>query len=135
MKVVEIEDVRAQVAQRAFGLLAHELRIVGMVCRSLDVAELRREKDLIARHVIPHLANQLLGMPVAVRIGRVPMRDARAMCGDERFLRLRVVVACPADGLAAVGHAGSAVSPRSEADGGDGDVGAAEADHAHGGGL
>src|SRR5438552_1702443 len=132
MEVVEIDDIRAQVAQRLLALCAHEPGVIEVVVRAFDPAELAREKNLVARHALgEHLADQRLRVPAAVRVGRVPVTDAAAMRLDQRLLRLVVVVAGPADGCPFV-DVGTSVAPCAEADRGDVDVGAAEANGAHG---
>ncbi len=78
VEVVDVDDISAQVAQRAVDALAHEVRVVGVRVAAARVADLGRQKQAVARHgaSADEVADERLGAAVAVDIGRVPMRDA-----------------------------------------------------------
>ena len=130
MKVVEIDDVGPHVSQRTLALRAHEVRIVEMIRRAFDPAEFRRQENLFARNLAKDLADELLGVPVAISIRGIPVRDAVAIRGGQRFLREAIVVTAPSDGNT-FADVRPAVSPCAEGDSRNKDVGAAEAYGAH----
>ena len=84
MKVIEIDDVDAHVAQRLLALRAHECWIVVTIRGPFDVAEFRGDENLIARHFVPHASDQLFGRRTGARrprdLGR-PRRQRRARRG------------------------------------------------------
>src|SRR5437867_4461461 len=102
-----------------------------MIGGTFDPAELRGQENFLARHFGEHLADQLFGVAVAVRIGGVPVGDATAVRGDQRFLRQTIVVTAPAD-RSAFACIRAAVPPCAEADGRHVGVCSAETDGLHG---
>ncbi len=132
MEVVEVDDVGLQIPEGLLGMLAHELRVVPVSGRSFHPAELRREKNRLARDLPPRLADQRLGAAVAVDVGRVPMRDAVPIRGDERLFRGAIIVTAPPDRHPFLALVRPSVTPRAEADGGDLNVGSAETNRTHG---
>src|SRR5687768_9292190 len=99
-----------------------------MVLRSEDITELRRQEDRLPRHLVPDLSDQLLGMPAAIGVGGIPVGNPGPIGGDQRILRLSVVVAQPSDGYAVIGQVRPAMAPGAEADDRDLDVRATQTD-------
>src|SRR5438132_9719571 len=131
MKIVEINDLRAEIAQGPLALRTHERRIVEMIRLTLDPSELRGQKNVGARNLLEHFADQLFGVSVSVCVGRVPMGDAASMRLDQRLFGLTIVVSAPADRHALAGVRTS-VAPSTETDGRNANIRAAEANRAHG---
>src|SRR5262249_61489819 len=92
VEVVEVESIGAHVPQRSLALRTHELRVVEMFRRSFDPTELRCQEDRVAWNLGKYLADQFLGLAVAIPIGGFPMRRALAERGQHRRYRPATVV-------------------------------------------